>query len=102
MCRTGAFNEVALINLSSEDVAPIWSRQVGLVFIDGDHRYLGVRRDFELWDPHLPAGGLVAFDDAADPDGGPFRLIREILQDGRYQSIEVVGKIEVLKKIRVS
>jgi predicted O-methyltransferase YrrM len=102
MCRTGAFNEVALINLSSEEVAPLWHRQVGLVFIDGDHRYPAVRRDFELWDPHLPAGGLVAFDDATDPGGGPYRLIGEILQDGHYQSIETVGKIEVLKKIGVT
>jgi predicted O-methyltransferase YrrM len=99
MCRTGAFNEVALVNLSSEEVAPNWNRQVGLIFIDGDHRYDAVRRDFELWDPHLPVGGLVAFDDATDPGGGPFRLVREILQDGRYQSIETVGKIEVLKKL---
>ena len=99
MCRTGAFEEVALINLSSEQVAPIWQEPVGFAFIDGDHSYEGVRRDFECWEPHLLAGGLLAFDDAADPTCGPYRLIREILDTGRFAQVEIVGKVTVLKKI---
>jgi predicted O-methyltransferase YrrM len=33
------------------------------LFIDGDHSYDGVRRDFELYSPLAAAGGLVAFHD---------------------------------------
>ncbi|XSG83930.1 MAG: class I SAM-dependent methyltransferase, partial [Methylohalobius sp. ZOD2] len=99
MCRTEAFKEVALINLSSERVAPNWDQPIGLLFIDGDHRYPAVKQDFENWEVHVVVGGIIAFDDAKDPDCGPFRLINEILETGRYVRLEEVGKIVVLKKL---
>lgn len=34
-----------------------------LVFIDGDHSYNGVRRDFETYMPFVARGGIVAFHD---------------------------------------
>jgi predicted O-methyltransferase YrrM len=37
--------------------------KVDFLFIDGDHSYKGVRRDFELYSPLVAAGGLVAFHD---------------------------------------
>lgn len=100
MGRTGAFNEAALVNLTSEDVTPVWNQPVGLLFIDGDHRYPGVKRDFECWDRHVRVGAIVAFDDAKDPACGPHRLIGEILDTGRYARVEEVGKVVVLKKLR--
>jgi predicted O-methyltransferase YrrM len=37
--------------------------KVDFLFIDGDHSYEGVRRDFELYSPLAAAGALVAFHD---------------------------------------
>jgi len=37
--------------------------QLDFLLIDGDHRYAGVRRDFELWSPLVRKGGFVAFHD---------------------------------------
>lgn len=34
-----------------------------VAFIDGDHTYRGVKRDFELWSPLVKPGGIVAFHD---------------------------------------
>ena len=41
------------------------------LFIDGDHSYEGVRRDFELYSPLAEAGAFVAFHDIVPsvPDG---------------------------------
>jgi glycosyltransferase involved in cell wall biosynthesis len=100
MRDTGAFREVALVNLSSEAITPAWNEPVALAFIDGDHRYEGVRRDFESWDPHVLLGGVIAFDDATDAAGGPARLIAEIEAEGGYRRIGGVGKIIVLRKVR--
>jgi predicted O-methyltransferase YrrM len=36
------------------------------LFIDGDHTYEGVKRDFEMYSPLLRSGGLVAFHDIAE------------------------------------
>ncbi|WP_169980196.1 class I SAM-dependent methyltransferase [Tautonia rosea] len=99
MCRTGAFRNVALIGLSSEQITPGWTDPVGLLFLDGDHRYEGVRRDFECWEPHVAPGGLVVFDDATDPNCGPHRLIAELLETGRYRHRETIGKVVVLESL---
>ena len=102
MCDTGAFNHVALINQSSEQVTPGWNEPVGLLFIDGDHRYEAVKRDFNCWDPHVVLDGIVAFDDASDPACGPHKLIDEVIKSGCYKRIETVGKIVALRKTSVA
>ena len=52
------------------------------LFIDGDHAYEGVRRDYELYSPLVSPGGLVAFHDIVDgPEtsvGGVPRFWREV------------------------
>lgn len=37
--------------------------KLDLLFIDGDHTYAGVKRDFELWSPLVRPGGHVIFHD---------------------------------------
>ncbi len=55
---------------------------IDLLFIDGDHAYESVRRDFELYVPLVRPGGLVALHDIVDgPEstvGGVPRFWREI------------------------
>jgi predicted O-methyltransferase YrrM len=37
--------------------------QLDILFIDGDHTYAGVKRDFDLWSPLVKPGGHVVFHD---------------------------------------
>lgn len=39
------------------------SRGVDVLFIDGDHTYEGVKKDFDLYSPLVRKGGIVAFHD---------------------------------------
>src|SRR5438105_1200505 len=39
------------------------SRKVDFLFIDGDHSYAGVKRDYELYHELVRPGGLIAFHD---------------------------------------
>jgi predicted O-methyltransferase YrrM len=41
------------------------SSPVDFLFIDGDHTYDGVRKDFELFSPLVRKGGVIAFHDIA-------------------------------------
>ncbi len=56
-----------------------------LLWIDGDHRDAGVRRDFALYSPLVRAGGLIAFHDIhpdpAFPDNQSHHLWRELGRD---------------------
>lgn len=41
---------------------------VDVLFLDGDHSYAGVHRDYLLYQPFVKPGGLVAFHDIEEPD----------------------------------
>jgi hypothetical protein len=98
MLDTGCYQVVRLVNLSSEVVAPNWTRPVGLLWIDGDHTYEGVRRDVDCWLPHLTREAMIAFDDSLTCDLGPYKLIAEMLETGQFRRTEVVGKTTVLER----
>lgn len=57
-------------------------RSVDFLFIDGDHSYEGVKRDFEMYSPLVSKGGIVAFHDIVPGPafrvGGVARFWREI------------------------
>ncbi|MEM1914646.1 MAG: class I SAM-dependent methyltransferase [Thermosphaera sp.] len=38
-------------------------RKLDFLFIDGDHTYEGVKRDFEMYSPLVRKGGIIAFHD---------------------------------------
>ena len=38
-------------------------RKIDFLFIDGDHRYAGVKRDFRLYSPIVKQNGLIVFHD---------------------------------------
>lgn len=69
----------------SHDIASSWSRQLDLVFIDANHAYEAVRRDFDDWTPFLKIGGWVVMHDVwldppDDPElfyAGPAQVVRE-------------------------
>jgi cephalosporin hydroxylase len=65
-------------------------RPVDFLFIDGDHSFEGVKRDFELWSPLVRSGGLIALHDMKPdhPDGVP-RLWAEL--KGRFETEERIA-----------
>lgn len=99
MVRWGVCDTVRLANLSSEVVAPQWDKPVSLLWIDGDHTYEGVKRDFELWSPHVPDNGTVAIHDCHEETLGPARLVSEVVSDGRFKVVDMVFKMAILKRV---
>lgn len=87
--RCGVANYVEVVRQTSVDAARGWSRPIDLLFIDGDHSYAGVRRDWELFSPHLSPFGVAVFHDTAwelqgggRPDMGVPRFVDELRRDG--------------------
>ncbi len=52
-----------VIRASSAQAASGWSRPIDLLFIDGDHTYVGVKHDFEGFQPWLTPTAIVLFHD---------------------------------------
>lgn len=75
MLKTFAINGGKIIPLTADSHAPethrrvrdvLGSNQLDLLFIDGDHSYEGVKRDFDLYAPLVRRGGIVAFHNIAE------------------------------------
>lgn len=56
-------NQISIIRSYSDAAARDWSLPIDLIFIDGDHSYEGVKRDWELFLPHVKPFGIVVFHD---------------------------------------
>lgn len=79
--------------------------KVDFLFIDGDHSYVGAKRDFHDYGPLVRAGGLIGFHDIV-PDfserygiqtksyaGGVYKVWREISSEfPHYEFIENVAQ----------
>lgn len=93
---------VNLVNLKSEDAAKGWNQRISLLWIDGDHTYKAVKRDFTSWEPFVVNGGLIAFHDSVNPELGPYKLLKEIISSGGLDQIEIVNLTTVLRKIQLT
>jgi hypothetical protein len=75
-------------------VRDVFEREIGLggkvsfCYVDGNHTYEFVRRDFEHCDEFLEPGGFLLFDDSADGSGWDVcKVMREVESGGRYELV---------------
>lgn len=88
----------------SYDAARQWTTPIDFLFIDGDHSWTGLERDWQDWTPHVLPGGLVALHDSRPmPDReGPdsVRFTNEVvLHDPRFAVVDAVDSLTVLERI---
>lgn len=102
LARCCVGDKVRVVGLDSTSVARAWSGPpVGLLFVDGDHRYEAVRADLDAWRPHLAVGSggaLVALDDCDYADVA--RLIEERTRAGELHAVGRIGKVAVHALVR--
>src|SRR5262249_52045312 len=53
-----------LLRQFSHEAATGWSVPIDFLFIDGDHSWDAIARDWADWTPHVAPGGLVALHDS--------------------------------------
>jgi predicted O-methyltransferase YrrM len=66
--------------------------QLDFLFIDGDHSYEGVKKDFEMYSPLVRKGGIIAFHDCLlnnddFASGGVKRFWDNIKREYRFKEI---------------
>ena len=74
-----------------------------MVFIDGGHSEEAAQNDYSLWSKRCYLGGLLAIHDVfPNPeDGGrpPYNIYLQALESGKYQEIEFIKTLSLLKKV---
>lgn len=75
--------------------------QVGLLVIDGEHRYRSVLADFHAWWPHLAPNAVVAFDDYGGRVGAEVaNVVDQLWGDLAIDWIEMVGSRMAITRAR--
>lgn len=62
---------------------------VGMIYIDADHSYEGVKADIEAYYPKLVSGGLMCFHDYESPDYEVKRAVLEFCNNNNYIPITI-------------
>jgi predicted O-methyltransferase YrrM len=85
-------NYIDIIRKTSDEALKEWNLPIDMLFIDGDHSYEGVRRDWESFSPFLTEFGLTIFHDTIwelkpDPqwyrsDMGVPRFVDDLRKEG--------------------
>jgi len=99
MLDTGSCDRVALIDLDNAAAARAWSGPVGLLSIGGEHSPAGVLNALEGWEPYVEPGGFIILNDPTGPHSNPARGVEALLASRRFEAIERVGRITILRKL---
>jgi predicted O-methyltransferase YrrM len=91
--------QVRLVNLTSDQAVAGWDKKISLLFIDGNHQYAQVKKDFLNWQKFVVKNGILILHDATTKGLGPEKVLRQILKQGKYKKISQVDQMVVLQKI---
>jgi len=90
---------VTAIVATSEEAAKDWDKPIRLLFVDADHGYEAVKKDFEKWSPHVCLGGCIAFHDVGDWPGVT-RFYEEFTEtDNGFKHLIRVGTLAVAHRV---
>lgn len=98
---------IKLIKAFSFNALPLIKLIPDFIFIDGDHSWDGIRKDWELYSKLLEPGGVILLHDTSVPDSEPWkasydstRFFNEvIIKTPGFIHLECVESLNVLKKI---
>ena len=92
--------KVELINGDSHELSTLKKlkkvlkdRELDILFIDGDHSYEGVKKDFEMYSPLVRKGGLIVFHDIVvvppeiEKNNGVNKFWNEIKRNHEFKEI---------------
>jgi predicted O-methyltransferase YrrM len=102
LAAAGLDDEVIAVVGRSAEVARLWGKPLGLLFIDGGHTDAAASTDYESWAPWVSGGGALAihdvFPDPADGGQAPYRIYCRALASGAFTEVAVAGSLRVLER----
>ncbi len=77
---------IVLRGLSNQMCHNVPDESVSMVYLDGDHSYVGVLKDLNCWYPKVVKGGIIAGHDFLNPAYG----VRQAVQDFFKGTINII------------
>ncbi len=104
--RNKVVDKVKLVEKLSFDAASDVPDNIDFIFIDGDHSWEGIEKDWNLWTPKVKSGGIVALHDTNYPAYDAtysamdsIKFFNEvILRQNGFELVEKVDSLSVMRK----
>lgn len=97
MDSCGVSDIVAPIKGYSFEIIKSWSTPIDFLFIDANHKYEAVLRDFLLWAPWVKKGGILALHDTVTWPG-PTQVAQENLVGPQYGQVQTIDTLTWARK----
>jgi len=84
------------LTISSDNLAKEWAKPIDFLFIDGDHHYEQVKRDYLHFSEFVTLNGFMIFHDTFPPNdnyksgkscGTAFMVLDDLRKDLRFESV---------------
>lgn len=107
LLRHKVLKKVRIMPAFSYDVAGKIENNIDFIFIDGDHAYEGLERDWLLYSKKVIPGGYILLHDTAVPDFDPWRanlgsilFYKEVIsKDTMFMLIETIDSLNVMQRV---
>ena len=94
--------DVQLLAKKSEEIGEEWTLPIDFLHIDGDHHYESVKKDIELFVPHVKKGSYVYFHDyvvnGAEEDGGRVKDAVHDMAGTYFDEVKTVSGFAACRK----
>lgn len=105
MNRLGVMKKIKIIQGYSSDVINIFTEKIDLLFIDGNHDYDSVLRDYQQWSPLVKVGGYIAFHDVgAVHTKGPKQVVEKYVVKndmwGSRSDQKLVNELYIARRVK--
>ena len=102
LARAGVLDLVEVRQGLSHEVAAAFTGGIDLLFLDGDHGYEAVLRDYRDWAAKIRPGGCIAMHDVVHGvHEGPRRVVDEVVRaDPAWIEQRYVGSMFVARRAR--
>lgn len=96
----GFLDRLVPLRTRSESVTPLFDGLFSLIFVDGHHSYVSVKRDAAVAVPTLAQGGIIAFHDVCDswPEVRSF-VEGEFAKLPGFEPLGAAGSVTAFRKI---
>lgn len=80
----------------SVEMSTKWDRSlpIDVIFIDGDHTYLGCKRDIDAWYPLMSETGIMLFHDHDETSPGVMQAVAEFVNTHMVQRYDIFKRTD--------
>lgn len=98
-CRRQGLRNVEFIKAFSHEAVNGFNKPIDLLFIDADHSYEAVRKDWADWFPKVRPGGVIALHDSRRAPNSPAYLGSMKFYDEDIPAMQQVEEIEAVDSL---